>query len=110
MNWMVKMSSPWTGEQFDLDVRCLTYASPKNIALELLCEDGPYGMATINTEVVLPSHHVAIKNYSENEGMVDALLASGVISGEPALYIASGFATIPVYELSAEFIREMNLA
>jgi hypothetical protein len=49
---------------------------------------------------------IALKTYSECEGIEKDLLASGVIAGAPVQAIRSGFVTIPVYELSAAFLRD----
>lgn len=52
--------------------------------------------ATVNIpEVDCPIGHVFIKNYSENEGMLEALVAAGVVS-EPVAWIESQYATFPL--------------
>lgn len=65
---------------------------------------GPYATVTINTMDKLPKNMVAIKSYSENEGILEALVASKVIS-EPVHYITSGFVKIPICRIiSAEYM------
>lgn len=46
----------------------------------------------------LADDEVAIKNYSENEGILDALLEAKVIS-EPVRFERSGFVNIPICKL-----------
>lgn len=55
-------------------------------------------VATVNLEEVLPEGQVYIKDYSENEGMLEALVKAGVVS-EPISYVPSGFVIIPVCKL-----------
>ena len=74
------------------------YAEPPNTALQLVCETGePFMTASVNIDEVGPGQ-VAIKNYSENEGVMDALIEAGVIS-QPLFWEQSGFVRIPVCAL-----------
>jgi len=63
-------------------------------------EDGsPVATATINIpEFPLAKEYVIIKDYSENEGMLDALMKAGVV-GKPTRFVQSGFVTCPVCKL-----------
>lgn len=59
----------------------------------------PMTVASVN----LPYHHlesdeIAIKNYSENEGVLKALIAANIIT-QPVRFIATGFVQIPVCKL-----------
>ncbi len=58
----------------------------------------PIATASINLPIALESDEVIIKDYSENEGMVDALVAAGII-GKPLRYVSSGFIEAPVCKL-----------
>jgi hypothetical protein len=66
-------------------------------------QEGPIATAT----VYLPhaafdkSTHVAIKDYSENEGMLNALINAGVVA-PPDIYIPSGHVKIPICKLLLE--------
>ena len=52
-----------------------------NPALQLWHEGMPYAMATVNDpDVELEPAQVLIKDYSENFGMVDALVAAGIVT------------------------------
>lgn len=46
----------------------------------------------------LADGEVAIKNYSENEGMLNALVEAGIVS-EPLYYVTSGYVQIPICTL-----------
>jgi hypothetical protein len=68
-------------------------------------EDGePIATATVWLPNI-PAGCVAIKNYSENEGMLPALVSAGVVS-KPINYISSGFVTIPVCKLNEDRLVE----
>ena len=59
----------------------------------------PIAMATVNLpEVELADGEVFIKDYSENEGMLEALENAGVVkfTGQ---YVKSGFVIIPICKL-----------
>lgn len=72
-------------------------------------EEGPIATATVNLpDANIPKNAIAVKNYSENEGMVDTLVASGVIKPEPLKFIMSGFVSIGVYELTKEALADLK--
>lgn len=66
---------------FECIVQIITYANPPNLGIELLdTEDGgPVATATINPNYLLPAGHVLVKNYSENEGVLQALSDAGIV-------------------------------
>ncbi len=81
------------------------------VALKLVdAEDGsPIATATVNLpDVPLGKNQVLIKNYSENEGMLDALVAAGVVK-PTGKTIRSGYVEVPICELLPPF-REVNHA
>lgn len=63
-------------------------------------ETGEYYMdATVNLpEVELAEDEVAIKNYSENEGILETLIEAGVVSS-PIRTVQSGWVTIPIVKV-----------
>ena len=85
------------------------YQSPKNIALLAVMETKagrePFGMITVNVQQELKPGRVAIKDWSENEGLLDILVEEGIIS-EPLAYIPSGFVEIPICRLLATDLEE----
>lgn len=57
-----------------------TYSSPNNLCLEVHDSEGPLLIATTNIAGYhCDSGNVLIKNWSENQGVYEALLAAGVI-------------------------------
>lgn len=61
--------------------------------------EGPICTCTVNPGIEVDDDCIAVKDYSENEGMAETLKEMGVIKGEPVYRIASGWVEIPVYEL-----------
>jgi len=56
-------------------------------------------MATVNIPaVVLEKDEVIIKNYSENEGVLEFLIENGIVS-QPLRWVASGWVTCPIVKL-----------
>lgn len=55
--------------------------------------------ATVNLpDLEIPAGFVAVKDYSENEGMLEALVKAGVV-GEPATFAQGGYVQIPICPL-----------
>ena len=76
------------------------YENGRTALLLLDATDGqPVATASVNIpEVPLEDDEIAIKDYSENEGMYNVLNAAGVIS-QPVSFIENGFVVIPVCKL-----------
>ena len=73
-----------------------------NLALEIWNNtEGCINRPTVNPDVKIPTTHIAVKDYSENEGTVDALKDLGIIEGDPTQIIRSGWVEIPVYALTS---------
>ena len=70
------------------------------ILLEDMRDGSPVATATLNIKG-LRDNEVAIKNYSENEGILDVLVDAHVIT-EPIRYEQSGYVKIPVCLLIEE--------
>ena len=73
------------------------------LALELVeTETGEaWCTATVALPAGLPDDLIAIKSWSENEGMPEILERAGLIEGQPVQSVRSGFVQIPVYRLTA---------
>jgi len=73
----------------------------KRTAIELI-EIGtnePIAVATVNLpDIDLKQDEVAIKNYSENEGMLNVLITTGIVS-TPIDLVHSGYVEIPICRL-----------
>lgn len=70
-------------------------------AISLYTDDGePYMIATVKLpDVVLKSDEVAIKDWSENRGILDVLIKAGVVS-KPVRFEKTGFVTVPIVKLN----------
>ena len=71
-------------------------------AIELIdaIDHCPVMVATVNVSEysLLQPGEVIIKNYSENEGVLEFLIENGII-GRPKTWIATGWVTVPVVDL-----------
>ena len=80
------------------------YQVDNSVALVLVdIQDGQqYAIASIWTEG-LEKDEIAIKNYSENEGVLDALIDANIVD-KPHRYINSGYVNLPIVRLNKDFI------
>lgn len=90
----ITINTKYAGEE-TVTIRQAQYGDG-SIALQLLDETGqPVVVPTVNLEAYnehpMPGH-VFIKNWSENEGVLESLIEAGVISN-PVREVPSGFAT-----------------
>jgi hypothetical protein len=83
------------GEIFDVTLERCNYLN-NALALELVeTKTGePFMMCTVNIPN-LSDGEVAIKNYSENEGVLDFLIKEGIIE-PPHRFASSGYVSLPV--------------
>lgn len=84
--------------EYACTVHVYRYRGNGRLAIELVDQaDGePVAAATVNLPGArLATDEVAIKNYAENEGLLEVLLSAGVVS-PPDRFESSGFVTIPV--------------
>lgn len=88
-------------QDWDCTLKQSKYNNNNRIALELFdTQDGsPVAVATVNlSDEPLGENEVIIKNYSENEGMVTALIEAGII-GEVKRVISNGWVKFHVCDL-----------
>lgn len=71
-----------------------------NLALQIFDDEGLIATCTVNGRAETEGSIIAIKDYSENEGMVDFLKSIGIIEDTPHYIEYSGFVTIPYYDLT----------
>ena len=88
------------------------YSNNNNLALLFRREEDDendyYGLISVNTALTLPNNMAAIKDYSENEGIFEALKKQDIIS-DPVRYISSGYITIPVVKVvHKELLNEIT--
>lgn len=84
------------GENYNVTLERGQYRNNNALVLELVeTETGePFMTCTVNTPEI-SGGEVAIKNYSENEGVLDFLIKEGIIE-PPHRFISSGFISLPV--------------
>ncbi len=96
-----------------LRVDVTRYQSPAGIALiltEVSLHNGatPYAVATVNLESArLLPHEVAIKDYNENAGVLEALIRAKVVE-PPHIHVPAGFVKIPVCQLTEDFRKVLE--
>lgn len=84
------------------------YNAGSRLAIQLLSDEEdadkgvfygePIAVATVNLpEVQLKENEICIKNYSENEGMIDTLQKAGLIT-DVKREVSTGFVTVHVVE------------
>ncbi len=90
---------------FDSSYNCtlsfLTYGNNKRTCIRIVdCEGGsPLCTATINLpDIDIESNEVAIKDYSENRGLLRQLIHYNIIS-QPIRYVRIGDERIPICKL-----------
>ena len=84
------------------------YVNNDNLALMLIDEEDGSLIATItvNTEDKLPEGFGYVKNYSENEGIMEVLQKEGLIKGVFG-YKRMDWATVPLVEFDLEGVDEL---
>ena len=81
------------------------YCESNNIALIAYTNDNKckeeFGIVSVNPSETLEKGYVAIKNWSENKGILNTLVRKGIVS-VPNYFIKSGFVDIPICKLLVE--------
>lgn len=72
-----------------------------NLGIEIWSPElGPITKVTVNPDIPLEDDRIAVKSYSENEGMDKFLISLGLIEDNPIKVVRSGFVNIPVHKLT----------
>lgn len=88
---------------FKCEIQIEKYHNGNKVIRLVDAEDGmPVAVATTNVEGLQPDE-IAIKNYSENEGMYKTLVKAGVISPMHK-EIKQGWVRIPICKLIDEYV------
>ena len=101
------MSAPivhFLGE--DCAVETARYGNGR-LAIELVCADGaPMACATVNLpNVPMGADEAAIKDYSENEGMLAAMMSAGIVSA-PMRWVESGWVRVPICRIMPGLVSD----
>jgi hypothetical protein len=92
-------------QTYSVTVKLGKYANGRTaIHIDDAIEGYPYATATVNIDhVLLADNEVLIKDYSENEGMLDFLIRNNIVTPTPN-GVQSGFVWIPVAILNDESV------
>lgn len=81
-----------------------------NLAIEIWSnEEGPITRVTVNPDIKIPQTQIAVKDYSENEGMVDWLISQDIIEKNPVKVVESGWVEIPIFNLTLNGIKMLEV-
>jgi len=84
---------------YTLNLNVAKYGNGQTSIRLIDAEDGmPYATATVSVQETLASNEVAIKNYSENTGILESLIAADIVEN-PHRHAESGFVSIPICKL-----------
>jgi hypothetical protein len=84
-----------------------TYTQSGNPAWQMFHEEhGPIATITVNVPGLAPDE-LAIKDYSENEGVLERLMAHELVE-LPHRFVISGFALIPVVRKKAQGMGKVD--
>ncbi len=91
----IHLKTKWTDEEVEMHIGqfqngqiAIHFTSLGNAPDSFLGES--IARATVALDEVIPEGHVAVKDWSENEGMLRSLIENGVV-GESVSTIAAGF-------------------
>jgi hypothetical protein len=86
-----------------------SYTTTGNHAISIFNEEeGMICTCTVNAQRVNEPDEIGVKNYSENEGMVDFLIGMGIIEKKPFTFEHSGFVMIPYFKLTDSGLELVN--
>ncbi|MGN8647912.1 hypothetical protein ACTNEO_05155 [Gracilibacillus sp. HCP3S3_G5_1] len=96
---------------YDCQVVFGQYGGTRNTAIQLVdnMDDSLVATATVNGELENSEEIVGVKNWSENEGMIEALIKANVIEDELLFIEPTGFVAIEYYKLTDAAYQELQI-
>jgi hypothetical protein len=94
------------GQSHKVTVHLHNYYQNNRLAIQLNSfeDNAPYAVVTVNKpEVLLADNEVLVKDYSENEGMLDFLVKNNIVTPTPN-GVQSGFVWLPVAIVNDESV------
>lgn len=93
-------------KHWDCNIKIGYYANG-NTAIQLFGKEDhePVATATINLYEKLPQNQAYIKDYSENEGMLEVLMEAGIVT-KILGYRHNGYIVAPLCELDMDILTE----
>jgi hypothetical protein len=91
--------------EYEIDIKMSKYGNGQH-RMEFIDQgDGlPVLVASVSIKESLFSDEIAIKDYSENEGVLKFLIEEGIISS-PLKYFNSGFVRIPICKINETLLK-----
>lgn len=100
---MWKYVSEWTGEETEVDIVKSRYVANGRMALQMYCEDGPFGTLTVNLDGPVFGDNTAYIDINNMPGAIDFL--EGIGAGECTGYVwGSGFVSYPLFKFDEGFL------
>ena len=104
---MTVISNDFTFAGYTGQIVQTSYTQGGNPAWQMFHEEhGPIATITVNIPGLAPDE-LAIKDYSENEGMLESLMAKDLIE-LPHRYVVSGFVSLPIVRKKAQGIVDVD--
>lgn len=91
-------------------IRFATYSNGQRAILLETLDGEPWATVTCAVSQPIPDGCVAIKDYSENEGLLAVLIDSGILEPNPVAVIPSGYVSPPVHRLTREALAVAETA
>ena len=83
----------------EVTVKIITSISPNRVQLNDAMYGTPHAIATASIpELEMVEGYVAVKDYSENEGMLQFLIENNIVE-PPVTYVESGFVKLPICKI-----------
>lgn len=80
-------------------VKVITYCTPNQIHLQDVSTGEPFLVGTSNIPALDNLEgYVAVKNYSENDGMLQFLIDNGIVDN-PVTYVKENYGLFPICKL-----------
>lgn len=99
-------------KNWTVDAEFCAYANGRTAIRLSSFSDGPIAVATVNLPDSAPcgEDEIYVKDYSENEGMSDWLIANGFIERPILGTVNSGYVLIARYKLTTSAIEQRDAA
>lgn len=86
----------------EVSVRVITSITPNRIQLNDAFDGSPYAIATSNIPALSNLEgYVAVKNYSENEGMLEFLLENDIVE-RPVTFVEENYVSFPICKIKTQ--------
>jgi len=99
------MEYPGLYGKYTIDIKMSRYSNGQHRMEFIDSKDGfSVLISSVAIDESLESDQIAIKDYSENEGVLKFLMEKGIVSS-PLKYFNSGFVSIPICKINETFLN-----